>query len=732
MAANPNAAYMLWRQFSGEARPPAGLKLSGVSAQAQQAPVQLGTSDTDAIRKFANSATEFFQGAQKRHKEEVDPKVKAWMSQHTMAEYRQKMREGNVPFQNDKVAMDILHNQSAYGVALEVEEAIQNQVKEGKFKTVEEAEKARIEALNAARSEYVLSMGISADSKAFNAGFDRDADQRRNLLVSLQTDVTDKYLRTQAKVQTQADMLAPLTPEFVQTAPGAVTATYIGNTIKRAETLGQVRGDADKLELYTGGINALQGMPGGAAAIQELGNQEVELFGVKASLRTHMGAGVFDQAVLKSRQTEQQQDSQRQGQLSATLLTLQNKTDMNGLMGLRKSLEAESGGKMTADIRAVDETIGYVNRKIQADNAAMAVKLEKAQKEQAQLFTGMQGLSKIISGDGLISPDGKDLGFKDEAQARLGEEQLLNAIADDSQKLDTAMKLAAVRKDGFAANALKTWGSQADASWQQYTHALGRGEQGLKVPDQVQRMVNLYDSNPEAFTMMFQDAKYMTAVQAGRAIGASVEDIARSQVEWGKLPKEAKKAAEDSLARQVSKTTAMDQSYVQESIRVLAGPMLTMGIDPQTAVQRAREAFDQQHTKFNDYPIHKGFFQLNGNRESYTYGIQSFQEMIPEVKKSIGDPKDSQVGYWYDHTNQQVIAYNTQTWEMSQPITRGELQAYAQKRTMAEEAKTQERVDKVVKQQDYQRRVSNARKAQGVFPGNRLEGDSGFSGAPKK
>lgn len=732
MAQSANAAYMLWRQFSGEAKAPAGMKLQGPTAQRQQVSIQRGTSDSEALADFAGTMQDFFKYGEKKHKEEVDPKVKAWMASHTMEEYQQKMREGNVPFQNDKVAMDILHNQAAYNLALQTEEGIQAEIKKGTYKTMEEADKARVDALNGARNEYILSMGISPDNKAFSTGFNRDDQTRRATLMSLQTDVTDKYLRTQAKTQVQADLLAPLTEDFVKAAPGKVTSTYIANTVKRAETMGQIRSDADKVETYSKAMDALQGMTGGADAINELGNHEVELYGVKASLRTHLGGGVFDQAVLKARQTEQQQSSERQGKLGATLMSLQNKADVNGLLALRNNLEAESGGKMTGDIQAVDQTIQYVNRKMQADNAAMATKLEKEREKQLQMFTGVQGLNKLISGDGLVSPDGKDLGFKDEAQAREGEEYLLNSIADEGERLQTAMKLAGVRRDGFAANALKAWGSQADAAWTQYQNKLQRGEQGLEVPPNVQRMVNLYDSNPEAFTMLNPDSKYIAAVEAGRNIGASMEDIARSQAEWGKLPKDVKKAAEDAMTLQVSKVTSQDPAYVAESMRALTGPLLTMGVAPVDAVKMARASFDRQHEKINGYPIHKGFFQVTGDRESYSAGLQSFNELQPKVLESIGNPKGSSLAYWYDGANQSVIAFNLQTGQQAAPITRGELQVHAQQRAIAEETKLQEKVDKAIKQEDYDRRVKLKRQERGTFPGNQLEGDSGFSGAPKR
>lgn len=232
--------------------------------------------------------------------------------------------------------------------------------------------------------------------------------------------------------------------------------------------------------------------------------------------------------------------------------------------------------------------------------------------------------------------------------------------------------------------------------------------------------------------MMFKDAPYVSALEAGRAIGASMEDIARSQGEWKKLPKDAKKAAEDAISVQIAKSTAQDPSYVEQSLRVLAGPLMTMGVNPEEAVRMARDSFDKQHEKVNGYPIHKGFFQVTGDRESYSAGLQSFNELLPKLKESIGNPSGSAMAFWYDGTNQSVIAYNLQTGQQSSPVTRGELQAHARERAEKEQQKVAERVEKVIKTTDYKRRVDKARSDAGVFPGNRLEGDSGFSGAPKR
>lgn len=714
MAANPNAAYMLWRQFSGEAKAPVHMNLRTPGVAAQQADVRAGPTMGDQLRGFAQAAGDFFQahqGMQKAQKVEADSRVTDWMARHTMAEYRQKMKEGNVPFQNDPVAMDILHNNAAYGVALEVEEAIQNKVKEGVFKTTEEADKARIDALEGARAEYSLSMGISPDNKAFQTGFNRDEEKRRQLLVGLQTDVTDKFLRTQAKVSAQSAILSPLTDDFVKAAAPATTAGYIVNSIKQQQVLGQIRSDQDVVEMYAKTVESLKGLAGGSAALKALGDQEVELYGSKGKLRDHLGGGVFDAAVIGAMDREQQLDGARQGGLNVKLISLQRNNDVGGLVGLRGSLMEESGGKMTRDIQTVDQALKATEAKMARENAAAIEQHTKNQEKQSRLFAGMATMRQFLSGDlDAVSPDGKDLGFKDDAESREAEQMLLASIEDPQEELKASLKLAGWRKDGFAANALKSKEDRAGASWEQFMHKLGRGDATATVPDNVVAMQKLYESDPEAFTLAFKDPAYITALEVGKMTGSSPADVARAQVEWKKLPTETKKVAEKELTLQLNRVGGFNAPYVNDALKSLSSHYLAMGIAPDRAVRLGREQFDRQTVKVLESPIHKGFFSITGDPKSFEWGKSTFDAMLPEVRLGLGNPSASNTALSYDRNNQTVKVHNLQTGE-ARTITQDDLKAQAQKTAAEAEAKAKEKLNKAIKVESRQAEIRKINKA---------------------
>lgn len=714
MAESAQSAFMLWRQFSGDAKAPAHQNLRGVSAASVQPDIHIGPQLSDQIRSFAGAATDFFQakqGLDKVQKAQSEAKVDAWMNQHTMAEYRQKMRENNVPFQDDRVAMDILHNNAAYGVALEVEEAIQNKIKAGSFKTTDEAEKARSEALNGARSEYALSMGISPDNKAFIAGFDRDADKRRNLLVGLQQDVTDKLLRTQAKTAAQAAILAPLTESFVRNASPETTAAYIVNTVKQQQVLGQIRSDQDAAEVLAKAVNSLKGTSGGAAALKALGSQEYSMFGTTAKLRDHLGGGVFDAAVIGALDREQQLDATRQGGLNVKLIGLLRSNDLGGAMALRAQLSEESGGKMTKDLSEVDHSIKQIQLKIDRDNAAAIVQHQKNAEEQSRITAAMATMRGYLSGDlQTVSLENADLGLKNSLEASKAEQLLLGQIENEDERLQVALKLAAKRPEGFSANALKDKDRAAGIAWDQYLYALRRGDTTAQLPEKVQAMQNLYTADPEAYSMAFKESPYIAALEVSRVTGSSVADVARNEVEWKKLPADTKKAAEKELTIQLNRVGGYNAPYVNDAIRTLSSAYLAQGISPDRAVQLGRQQFDKQTVKVLEAPIHKGFFSISGEPSSFEQGRAAFDVVLPEVRKELGSSSNSMTALRYDLNNQKVVVTNLQTGD-SREITQDMIRQRALKEAEAAKAKVKAQIDQAVAQEARSARMRSQNNA---------------------
>lgn len=671
MAANANSAYMLWRQFAGEAKVPRAAGLGGLRTTQVAADRTVGPSLGEQVERFASAAAGAFNAHTELQKSETklsNEKAQAWMARHTPAEWRNLIETNAVPFQDDPVAMGVLHNGMGYNIALKVEEAHQNRIREGKFKTVEEAEKARVEALEGARAEFALTTGIGADNKAFRTGFDRDDVRRRDMAVALQTDVTDKALRTQARIQTTVNLNAPLTKEFVKNADPSLQVSYITNSMKQARERGQLV-EADMPQVLDSVLTNLKGLPGGTAVIKALGSSEFTMGGVTASLRDHMGGGAFDQFAIAAAENEFKQSAAEHDALQQTI----SKHVPNGdSVSLRRILATEveaSGGVETSKIKQIRHAVDAAERVSTIKNAKALADLQEMQESRARLNEGVDMLRRYVNGEiAFMSPNAVDRGAKDSKEGRLQEQALLESYTDPSERMKVAMKLAALDPKGFAGDTLGQAGVIASSQWDTYVDRVGAGDAGAKVPPQVTQMQNLYKQDPLLFGTVFKDQKYLDVLMAAESIGTSVEDVARSSAAWKKLPESARTAAKKELGVQIAKAGGENISYAGESIKQLAGSFMATGVAPEKAIKHAREVFETQVDRINDYPVHKGFFSFDGTSDSYTTGRRVFDMMLPDLMAEAGVLTEKDGIVQYDPLTNSVRVRDLSTGKASQVI----------------------------------------------------------------
>lgn len=687
MAANVNSAYMLWRQFAGEAKVPRAAGLGSLRTTQVAADRTVGPTLGDQVESFARAATGAFQASTELDKSQQklsNDKAQAWMARHTMAEWRDMIERNKVPFQDDPVAMDILHNNTAYGLSLRVEEEFQNKVKSGSFKTVEEADAARVQALEAARSEYSLSAGISPDNKAFRTGFDRDADKRRSLMVALQTDVTDKALRTQARVQTTANITATLTPEFVKNAPADLQVNYLKNSFTQSLENGQFNKD-DMPQVLNDTLTNLKGLNGGAKVIKALGDTEFTLAGVTAPLRTHMGGGAFDQYVIAATETEFRQSAEANTKLQETISRFVSTGDSASLKSLINDKSVESGGVETGEIKQLRHAVLAADRITEQRNAQAMQDLQSKYEKQTRITQGVNTLRQYVNGEiAVMSPNAVDRGAKDAKEGREQEQFLLESYTDPQEKLKVSMKLAGLDPRGYAGDSLKVLGNNSKVAWDDYTSRLAAGEKDVKLPPQVAQMQTLYKQDPLLFGAVFKDQPYLDVLRNAESMGSSVEDVARSTAAWKRLPEATRKEAQKSLAVQVQKLGGENVSYAGKAVELLAGTFLSSGVAPEDAVKKAREAFDAQHDRIGaNYPVHKGFFSFDGRKESYDSGRAMFDKILPDLYKEVGALNEKSGAVIYDPQSNSVRVQDLDTGAMSQVITSGTLRD----RYLAESAK---------------------------------------------
>lgn len=134
-----------------------------------------------------------------------------WLSKHSLEEYHQAMKSGNVPFQDDPLAMQRLKFRHGEVLADIAQRDFQSRIEKGEFIGMEPEE---IDAENYKYMQEVLTKDTDVyPYKAngdwfFNQGFWANANKFRSEVFDKSKTVDDKYYKQQALIQTQADIVS--------------------------------------------------------------------------------------------------------------------------------------------------------------------------------------------------------------------------------------------------------------------------------------------------------------------------------------------------------------------------------------------------------------------------------------------------------------------------------------------------------------------------------------------
>ncbi|BAJ51832.1 internal virion protein [Ralstonia phage RSB2] len=708
-----NNAYMLWRQFSGQPRVSKGIEGPGYRAQGQERTVDLsGPSVASRLADFANTATQAFVGFQKQQYQEADEKVQAFMKDKTVDEYRQAMKDGNVPFQDDTVAMSVLHNKAAYTSALQVEQDVEDQIQQGKFKDFNEADEYRVKALNNARKQYAGQFGVTEDNPAFNAGFDRDQERRRETLLRLQTNVTNKRLAQEAMMVAKTDMVAPL-PEVLQGFGAEGAAKYIVFQATQADKTGLARSDADKLALVQHGIESIVDLKGGADVLERLGAEELEIGGTKAKLRDLMGGGKFDLAVTKARTAEFERDGQAFVQQEANYTDWISKRDSASASKNLETVLAANKGQRTPQVERASAVLSHIKRLEEHDAQVQATALAKAQEDAVRQRGAIQTLGGILAGSitGGVDTSPEGLGLKNRDELVQVERTILDNIPDGPQKDQAILKLATTVPNGYAFKAVKGIVDGAEMDWEVMQSQINSGNKDVKVPGSVERAIALTKIEPTALLAANggKQPSFMKAVESAARIGFTPAQVAQSQAAWKALPEKERTAKIASLSKTptFAKTGLPLTASNVETLQTSAGVYMSLGLDPDSAMRMADQDFRDQNVVFPNKAgaVHKSFFQFDGSRTTFDAGKATFDTILGETTKGWGVDTD-RAFVDYDPQAQVARVRNVMTGE-TRVVTQQDLRALYEKGAKAAgEAQLKETKKTIQKESQRQKKRS--------------------------
>ncbi|PTS86434.1 hypothetical protein DBR00_02445 [Pseudomonas sp. HMWF032] len=659
----------MWRQFAPQEKTPAPFTSKGLGLSVPGIRQDNQTSQAfEGLLKVASNAAQDFN----RHKA-VDGQMSEraaenWMKGKSPEEYRKALQDGQVPFQEDPVAMARLRYLHGYHSSIAVQNQVAANVDGGAYRdemdakgnVIRSASQIAVEdyhtRLKGMREELTGTLGFDPEDEAFSNGMFRDSDKALSTITAYQTRASDKRNRMQAQVLHRATRNA-LIPQAMQEGSDVAVAQAVDSWQVGYET-GVYKDLGDTLKDVGDTLSTVGSRPGGLEVIDKLLDSKVP--GTENTVRDFYDQDeleTFRQKALTSETT------QRAGaELDWQVKVQEAQDDPNGLTWLYQSHSEELKRSGGTDTPRASQLV----REITSKKAALAREAERTAKENAKLYTQSARVAvltgeamKFIGGDRAaqsygVMPADPELGKYTKEDALVMERALLERYQSKPDKL---LKLADYMPNGYIANTIKDYWKDTSATMAIDASRIAQGTlrpDDIKEPETLQSVQLLKDADPLAFRKVIGgdvDAlAKMDTLDTLKVMGMGYKDMVLAESRMVGMDKKTRDGQLNKIKR-----TLMDEAvapkhlgkaanlknlagspYAQTYMKTMVNGLLAVGIPDEEAYKRADSAFAQSHVGLNGFPIPTGFFSAIKAEDQVNTGLDLLGETLVNYASSQG------------------------------------------------------------------------------------------------
>lgn len=333
------AEYANWRYFNanlqrlGEYRSP---RISG------EAPKVVA----DPVVDWMNVAGNVFQGAMGLFEARREYSYKLaddWLSKHSLEEYHQLMKDNNIPFQDDPIAMQRLKYRHGKILSEIAEVEFQSRIDKGEFVGLEpeEVDAKHFEFLyNNLKEDSDVFPYMSSDDFFFNQGYWEDSNVNRDKAFQRAQAVTDDRTKQIAKINTESRLTALITE-------GYGSDVILGALQQSFKDYGYHFTPEEYYNLSKNVFEYLSNTPNGHTIIDELKDKEVP--GLKGRTFKSILGGDKGIELLKTNSQNLQYNSDMALRVSdqAEILRMVSEGDTGGLTRIATWIKQTDGTEST-------------------------------------------------------------------------------------------------------------------------------------------------------------------------------------------------------------------------------------------------------------------------------------------------------------------------------------------------------------------------------------------------
>jgi hypothetical protein len=658
-----NTAYQVWRQFAP------GEKVSGVRATSQlrvtapDIPHSTPLSDSFAgLRQAAGQAINANLRSQAIDSQTSKQKAENWMKSVSPEEFRKAAQEGNLPFQDDPIAMARLRYLHGFNAGVAVQNQIASNIQSGHYKDELDAEgnvltSASSKAvedyyaqMKSMRTDIAKTVGFAEDDTALTNGMFRDAERQISTITGLQTQETDRRNRAQAKILHSSGRNALLSQAVNQSPDFA--AGVAEDSWKQGYETGVYKDLPDLLRDVGSTLDQVAGKPNGLQTIDRLLTAKVP--GTSQTVRDFYDGDELENFRQKALNHQIKTDAEANLNWNVQVQNLQD--DPNGLTGLFQLHQEEvqrSGGSETARSRQLTQEISQKKRTLAVQAAKLQTENAKAQLQGARVAVLTQEAGRYLAGNldaqsYEVMPKDPELGAYTKEDALLMERGLLERYQAQPEKL---LKLAAYMPNGYIANTVKDYWKDTTASMEVDASRISKGlmrPEDIKEPAALASMNTLKKADPLAFRKVIggdtEAIAKLDSLERLGAMGLSYKDMVLGQANWHKLDEKERKTQTRGIEK-VLKDEAIRPKYIgkndslknlggseyaQTYMRTMVNGLMTMGIPQEDALKKADAAFSQYHVGLNGFPIPTSFFSDVRAEDQVNAGMDVLAESLAD------------------------------------------------------------------------------------------------------
>lgn len=659
------AEYANWRYFNanlqrlGEYRSP---RLSGEAPKVTAEPVT----------NWMNVAGNVFQGAMGLFEARREYSYKLaddWLSKHSLKEYHQLMKDNNIPFQDDPIAMQRLKYRHGKILSELAEQDFQSRIDKGEFVGLEPEE------VDAEHFKYRYAL-LEEDSDVFpyqqdgdfffNQGYWEDSNADRDKVFQRSQAVSDDYHRQQAIIDIESQVMGLVNS-------GQSSDAIIGALTQSDNDYGYHITPNEKLAITKNIMEGLSATPWGDNVIAKMADKKIP--GLDKTFKDVFGDAGLRAYSIKAKNLRYEMDTRQR----LDDWTFANNAINNGdFIGLQKEWSIEQGLNGKTDradffFKMMDQakTQFDKNQKAQVANS-VGLYNDNAKKVWARVY-----LADLAGGNAMRQASNKD--FWTPRLSQLGVD-----ISSDKIKLtesDLNMVMEEMLKTGELAPEVIAKGASrgnvgAVGTYNPYSsfvsklsnnvtsqmtaaiNAMKAGNLNVapKIPDGFNTLAQIYMADPSAVTgLSDSEAQELNSLLYSQQQGFPIENAITAMANYmaRENDKDFKKFKDKTKGDIFKRMDIADLG--EETSKIVKNPSNTAllvntstfyymlnGGNLTKAIESAKDSFRDSMFNFSGTLIPKGYFQSSGYPTvNPQYVADSIQRKVESTLSSRGVPESA-------------------------------------------------------------------------------------------